>query len=172
MKLRLAPLLIVAASLFVGAEETAIAGLEATASMASASVGPAAGLKRTIRLPALDFEFDLLAFCPEEQRPLSVSASIADTRQSFEVRAVDGQHHASALVTVPAAQIAPVVTENFCMDGDPQSLQSLHLAGTLTAQISLRCGAEEAQSAYFLSVPLDVRLVCEDPTQVAPLTDK
>lgn len=172
MKLRLTPLLIVAGSLLASAEETGTAGLKASASMANASIAPAARQKRTIQLPALDFEFDLLASCPEGQQPLSVSASIADTRQRLELRAVNGKHQANAVVTVPAAQIAPVVTQGFCSAEDPATLRSLDIAGTLTAQISLRCGAEDAQSAYFLSLPLDVRLVCEDATQVESLTDK
>jgi len=172
MKLHLAPLLIICTALAADAEETAIAGIDASATTASASIRPAPGQKRTIKLPTLDYELSLSAFCPEGQLPLTTSASVADTRQHFEFSEADEGNYASAKLTVPAAQIAPVVTDNFCSTGEQQSLKMLELTGVLTAQISLRCGVEEAQSAYFLNLPLNVRLVCEDESQVEPLTDK
>jgi len=172
MKMRFAPLFVICGTLAAAAEEITVTGIEAIATTATASVRPAPGPKRTIVLPSLDYELSLSAFCPEGQLPVSTSASIADTRRKFEFGEANGEKQASTRLTVPAAQIAPVVTDNFCSAGEQQSLQTLEVTGVLTAQISLRCGVEEAQSAYFLNLPLSVQLVCEDESQVESLTDK
>ncbi len=131
-------------------------------STAIVPVAPETLDKRRIMLPSLDYAFAIRANCPEPGRASSVSISIADTRQRFDLQESDSGL-LDADFSIPAEQLAPLVTDGFCVAGDAASEAPLVVRGALTSQASVLCTSGDEQSLYFASEPLAVKLICEPP---------
>lgn len=130
---------------------------------AVAPIQPFAEGHRIVRLPALDFQFDIQASCGAGKAVKSVSISVADTRKSLDGADIAEGASVNAVVSLPARQIAPVVVDKFCpataVGGD-----SLLIRDAITAHVSLRCASEDGDSIIYSSESLDVTLVCgSDP---------
>jgi len=140
------------------------AKLAAYASEARAEISPR-DERRTIRLPQLDFpvraEFD----CPDDALAESVTIGIADAYQRYAPNEDDASF--DAVITVPANQIAPIATGEFCADSEIVG-EDLLLSGVATAQLSLRCVAEDGQFVSFASLELPLRLVCRSDADQEP----
>jgi hypothetical protein len=129
-----------------------------------------------IRLPTLEFTFEIAANCSVLFSPQSVSLNIADSRETISI---DGSAGSVADVqlslNVPAKQLAPLVVENFCVapatvdsqDGDGKHNFSndgnMIARSVLSAQAALLCVYEDKQEMVYQSSPLDIALVCAAP---------
>ncbi len=145
------------------AESAANEGLAIIASAATARVSAGTSGRRTLRLPGLDFRFQIRIACPGTANPQSLSMTIADTHRNLGAEELTAETNvAHARVRIPASQIAPVAVEGFCAaDAPSANVQPLTLPSLLSASASLRCGDDENSSIRYDSVPLDVVLVCD-----------
>jgi hypothetical protein len=115
-----------------------------------------------VRLPALEFEFGILADCGPDRVATSVSISVADTRTTLTGDELLADGPIVAAIRLPAQQLSPVAVDGFCSetaadDGANQVL--IHDAAT--AHVSLRCANETGESITYASKSLDVTLVCD-----------
>ena len=114
--------------------------------------------RRAIRLPQLDFPVRAKFNCADEAVAESLTISIADAYERYAPD--DDADSLETVITVPANQIAPIAAGNFCANGDG-GREELLVSGVATAQLSLRCVAEENRSVSFASLNLRLRLVCK-----------
>ena len=121
--------------------------------------------RQLIRLPQLEFPLRISAHCGRGGVLQSLSISVADTRQTISGEDYPADDTFATTVSVSPRQIAPIAVEEFCTVDYPVG-ESRLLETALTAQISLRCALEEAQSVIFAAEPLDVKLVCSDKEPV------
>jgi hypothetical protein len=139
--------------------------------------GPGRG---SLRLPALEYQFEVLARCAEGFSPESLSLSAADTRVSLTSDIIDHKGTTEVRLRIPADQIAPVVVEDFCVassDDTPVSDQQITdrseegdritIAAMLSVSGSLLCKNDEEGLMTYVSLPLDVTLVCERQNETA-----
>lgn len=124
------------------------------------------GGRQLVRLPDLDFRLSIDAQCDADQRPVSLSVSIADTRTTLlEERLADATDIAVNL-SVPASQVAPIPVDNFCAVDSPAAPE-LVVRDALIAHFSLRCLSEEGESITYATRPLPVALTCDSADQGA-----
>lgn len=140
------------------------AELAAYASEARAEIA-ARKENRAISLPRLDFSVRAEFDCPDDAVAESVTISIADAYQRYAPNEDDAS--LDAVITVPANQIAPITTSDFCANGNNDE-EELLLAGVATAQLSLRCVAQSGRSLSFASLQLPLRLVCKGASDQDP----
>jgi hypothetical protein len=126
-----------------------------------------------VRLPTLEFTFEIAASCSGLFSPQSVSLNIADSRESISIDETAGRVAEVQLgLNVPAKQLAPLVVENFCtapVSDDNQDDARQHnfsnggnmiVRSVLSVQAALLCVNEDKQEMVYQSRPLDITLVC------------
>lgn len=112
-----------------------------------------------MRLPSLNYRFDLATKCPIDLEPKSISLSVADTRKSLAEADFTGNQAISVPMTIPASQIGPVAVDGFCVAdaGD----ETLRIPAVLSVQASLLCANDEKSQMIYASTSLDVTLSCK-----------
>lgn len=141
----------------------AAAELLVDAGPATASIEPQGDGRRLVRLPALEFRFDIRAECDPARELTSVSISVADTRKTLGAADLPDAVPVAASIELPARQIAPVAVDDFCPETQGES-SSLLIQDVVTAQLSLRCAGPDGDSMTYVSRPLAVTLLCSvDP---------
>lgn len=148
--------------------------LQVSTTAATVAIAPRKNRRNTLRLPAIDYVFQLSTHCAEPFSAGSVSLTIADSRQSLNAKQLQDENMSSELrVTVPANQIAPVSVAGFCVDqslwdedataAEGRDAHSLTLPAALSVNASLLCIRENGsdQEIVYTSAPLDVTLICE-----------
>jgi len=116
-----------------------------------------------IRLPAVDFQFDVRPICDKGLKPRSLSLNIADTRVVLADDKFDGDSAISVSMRIPANQIAPIALKDFCAApaaAEAMSSRIRHISGILSVQASLRCESLETSQVLYASKALDVALSC------------
>lgn len=121
-----------------------------------------------LRLPTLDYKFELDARCASGLMPVSISLSVADTRKSLSRSDMSVDVPTATSLAVPAAQIGPVAVAGFCVVPDEESVpteepESLEIKSVVSAQVSLLCASETEKQMTYVSKSLDVTLLCEIP---------
>ena len=146
--------------------------LEIRANAPTVEVSPRIAARNYLRLPTLEFTFQLTAECGGSFAPSAVSLSIADSRKSLSADQL-GEAGASTELTVkvPAKQLAPLAIENFCVrpaeaagtPRPPKNSGNMRMAvpAALSAQASLLCVNDETEEIVYTSSPLDINLICK-----------
>ena len=121
---------------------------------------PRAARLELVNLPAVAFALRAAIECKGE--PVSVTLSVADTFTTIGRDELLDKRAAEATVEVPAAQLALVSDNAFCIAEEQEQATSdeLLLPGFTTAHASLRCTNDDVESLHFASAPLQVRLSC------------
>ncbi len=121
-----------------------------------------------VRLPTLEYKFDIRTKCSDERLPVSLSLNVADTRKSLPADKIVSDGPTEVSLRIPAGQIAPLVIEDFCVvqdegddDGMSEAQTQITIPAALSAQASLLCEGDEDKAMTYVSRPLDVLLVCE-----------
>lgn len=147
------------------------------------TVKPHEAGRRALSLPTLEYRFDIATECDGDRTPKSLSINIADTRLALSAAKLADDARQEITLTVPAAQIAPIVVNDFCViedapgDDDPDPAFGLEVArgaavdaplrttlsAALSAQVSLLCGNETERNMTYVTRPLGVTLSCERP---------
>ena len=122
-------------------------------------VGRRSAGRNFMRLPSLEYQFDLTANCPAGLTVTSISLSIADTRKSLATNDISSDETTVLKMTIPASQIGPIAVDGFCVAPDEQG--TIRLPAVLSVQASLLCANEEARQMIYMSRPLDVMLSCK-----------
>ena len=144
--------------------------LSVSASAPTVSVAPRNAGRSFLRLPGLEYSFELKARCTGGRRPAAVSLSVADSRKSLTREELRDGGRATVNLKIPPAQIAPLPVADFCVietEGgetaiNPSNAQ-LAISSALSAQGSLLCEGENEQAMTYVSKALDVLLTCETP---------
>ena len=125
-----------------------------------------------VRLPTLEFTFEIQTYCSASRSPESLSLSVADTHKSLSGEQITSDGPTEISLQIPANQLAPLVIEDFCVlqveeNGDrPRTVPTqITIPAALSAQISLLCEGDEDKAITYVSRALDVSLVCEWPTE-------
>ena len=113
--------------------------------------------RRLARLPALEFRLHADYDCADRGDVASISFSIADAHQRHVPE--PDQSSVAAVITVPANQIAPVATGEFC--GADANGGELLLDDVATAHVALFCRADDRTSVRYASLGLPLRLKCD-----------
>jgi hypothetical protein len=116
-----------------------------------------------MRLPTVDYLFDIRPICSAGMLPRSLSLSIADTRVVLTGDKFNGEAAISVSVRVPADQIAPIALKDFCAApaaAEAMASRTIHIPGILSVQASLRCENVETSEVVYASRALDVALSC------------
>ncbi|HEX9852960.1 MAG TPA: hypothetical protein VGA68_08090 [Woeseiaceae bacterium] len=137
-----------------------------------AKVSPRSRERSPLQLPDLEYQFRIDAVCKSGLSPASLSLAVADTRRNFNAEQIAAGALNDVRLLVPAAQIAPVVIQNFCVaegdDVDSASAAShLTVPSALSAQASLLCLGQADHAMRYASVNLDVLLVCDSVAEAA-----
>lgn len=140
--------------------------LEVEAVAANVAVAPGDVRRDSLRLPALEYVFDLTTRCAEPFEPVSVSLTVADTRRTIDTEDLQAGGDAGEFrLTVPANQLSPVPVVGFCVADDARAGESttgeMLLRATLSVGASLICASGDTQEITYASAPLDVRVRCE-----------
>ncbi len=121
-----------------------------------------------VRLPTLEYKFEIRAHCSDSRSPALLSLNVADTRKSLAARQIVSDGPTEISLRIPASQIAPLVIEDFCVvqpgeNGDRNSAAPSQIAipSVLSAQVSLLCEGDEDQAITYVSRTLDVSLRCD-----------
>lgn len=125
--------------------------------------------RSSLRLPSLQYSFSFDANCVNDQEPVSLQLSVADTRKTLRGDDIGTNSRTTISLNIPARQIAPVVVQGFCEKSDAQEkenpgvdkVRKLTISAALSAQASLRCASESDAQTLYVSKPLDVTLTCE-----------
>ena len=132
-------------------------------------VAPRTPGRNFVRLPTLEYTFEIYTQCADSRSPESLSINIADTRKSLQARQIAGDRPTEISLKVPATQIAPLVVEDFCILPDQEDGESMTelqtqitILAALPAQASLLCGGDEDKAMTYVSKTLDVSLVCQE----------
>lgn len=171
----LVPLLLVISTPGQG-ESTADSSFAVAANTPVASIQPRQGNGKFIRLPTLEYTFEIRARCKLNRKPASLLLSVADTRKSLDAGDISWEPPVELTLRIPAEQIGPIAVEEFCHadDDDIASKDNiknqLTIRAALSAHASLRCESESDQHVNYVSKTLDVNLVCERPDQ--PTSDE
>ena len=121
-----------------------------------------------VRLPTLEYKFEIRAHCSDSRSPALLSLNVADTRKSLAAGQIISDGPTEISLRIPASQIAPLVIEDFCVvqpgaNGDRNSAAHSQIAipAVLSAQVSLLCEGDEDQAITYVSRALDVSLRCD-----------
>lgn len=124
-----------------------------------------------VRLPTLEYTFEIHTYCSASRSPQSLSLNVADTRKSLSGDQIVSNGPTEIRLQIPASQLAPLVIEDFCVlqveenDDRPGTLPTkITIPAALSAQISLLCEGDEDKAITYVSRALDVSLLCEWPT--------
>jgi len=167
---RLVPLLLLI-STTGNSEAVPDSSLVIVADTPTASIQPRQTNRKFIRLPSLEYVFEIRAHCLLNSNPTSLLLSVADTRKSLHATDISSGSPIEVALRIPAAQIGPIAVEDFChiadepVAGNNTTTDELTISAALSAHISLRCESESDQKVTYVSRPLDVNLICERPDQ-------
>ncbi len=164
MRFDFASFLVVALAVLPSTSIGNAARISAAFSTATVSVSPAIEVRRQIDLPALEYDFSIHVQCEAPAQAARLSVSVADTRKRIDLADAESSGSVDESLLIPADQLAPVVTDGFCVDGDEASRASLLVKGVLTSSLSLRCSNQRDDTIYFASESLAVRLECAEST--------
>lgn len=123
-----------------------------------------------LRLPTLEYRFEIHVQCSDSRAPESLSLNVADTRKSLAADRIVTDGPTEISLRIPARQIAPLVVEDFCVAPDEddddaaseaRSQSRITIPAALSAQASLLCAGGEDQAMTYVSTALDVSLVCD-----------
>jgi len=124
-----------------------------------------------MRLPSLDFKFEMEARCAAGLAPKAMSLSIADTRTSLNAEKISAEPITSITLRIPAPQIGPVAVNGFCIDAEESNERdSLTLSSVLSLQASLLCANDADSRMIYASKSLDVTLLCTIPQDAQSAT--
>lgn len=166
----LVPLLLVISTPGQG-ESTPDSSLTVVANIPVALIQPRRGNGKFIRLPTLEYSFEIRARCKLNRKPTSLLLSIADTRKSLDAADISWEPPVELTLRIPAEQIGPIAVEDFChaanedIASNDNTKNQLTIYAALSAHASLRCESESDQHVNYVSKTLDVNLVCERPDQ-------
>jgi hypothetical protein len=131
---------------------------------ATVDIEPRPAESRIINLPGIEFSMHIRPRCDDDMQTESVSISIADTRVNFGPEVLLDQDTVDASIRIPGKQIAPLAIENFCIAGDNENATThLRVHDVLSAQVSLKCIADDRQLISYQTTALDVLLSCKSP---------
>lgn len=140
------------------------------ADMPVVAIGKQSAGRTFLRLPAIEYQFDLAANCPVGLTAETISISVADTRKSLATADISGKETTVVKMVVPAAQIGPVAVAGFCVAEDDQ--ETFRIPAVLSLQASLLCANEEVRQMIYASRSLDVTLSCriteQNPAESIP----
>lgn len=139
--------------------------IEIIADVPSIAVAPRRPGPITMRLPSLTYLLTLTADCDENWQPDSVSINVADSRTSLTADELRRGESLQFELRVPSNQISPLRLEKFCVTNgqtDTASPNRITIPSVLSAQASLRCATESAETIRYVTVPLDISLECLD----------
>ncbi len=121
-----------------------------------------------VRLPTLEYTFEIQTQCTESRSPRSLSLNVADTRKWLAADEIVIDGPTEIRLRIPASQIAPLVIEDFCVvpgaedgEGNSDPTAQITIPAALSAQASLLCEGDEDKVMTYVSRPLDISLVCE-----------
>ena len=121
-----------------------------------------------VRLPTLEYKFEIQTQCTESRSPGSLSLNVADTRKWLAADEIVIDGPTEIRLRIPASQIAPLVIEDFCVvpgaedgEGNSDPTAQITIPAALSAQASLLCEGDEDKVMTYVSRPLDISLVCE-----------
>jgi hypothetical protein len=144
--------------------------LSVAASSPTVSVAPRNPGRNFLRLPTLEYVFEVLVKCSDGRSPKSLSLNVADSRRSLLAEQIVDDGPTEISLNIPASQIAPLVVEDFCVaaieeNGEAASdaQTQISIPSALSAQASLLCEGEDDKTMTYVSRTLDVSLVCERP---------
>ena len=148
------------------------ARLSVEAPPAIVQVRPQSEGRRLVRLPGLEYELDVEAYCGEGAESQSVSISVNDTRLTLDSQQLAERAGSTIRLAVPARQVAPVAIDGFCKIDDETTQQGgLLIRDAVTAHASLRCSNEETEWITYASRGLDVTLQCDVPETNQSVTE-
>ena len=164
--MRLCSLLALLSAVAVSAADPeAVHSLAISADVPVVAVAPRRAGRFATHLPSLTYALTLTVGCAEDWRPHSVSISVADSKVSFAADKLQGTGAVEFELRIPSSQIAPVRIENFCVavETGVSQQETLTISDVLSAQGSLRCATDSAQTIRYVTRPLDVTLECDTP---------
>jgi hypothetical protein len=145
--------------------------LSVAANAPTVNLAPRNPGRNFVRLPTLEYRFEIHTQCSDSRSPESLSLNVADTRKSLRADKIAEDGPTEISLRIPASQIAPLVVEDFCIvppeAGGEQMMEApaqITIPAALSAQASLLCASDEGQAMTYVSRALDVSLVC-DPQQ-------
>lgn len=133
--------------------------LEARVSTASTTVAPLVEERRMLLPGNLEYEIEIIMQCGELSDPQSLSLGVADTRNFIDLTEADDKSTLVSTFIVPGAQLAPIVTQGYCVEDRKETHTTMRVDDVLTLQLSLRCSD---QSIHYLSQPLGVSIDCAE----------
>lgn len=167
---RLVPLAILVAFTIPGSAQGKDS-LSVTANSPTVPVAPRDPDRNFLRLPALEYVFQIRANCSEGKLPKSLSLNVADSRKSLAAEQIVSDGPTEFSLQIPASQIAPLVIEDFCVaaadgGGNPanDAQTQIFISSALSAQASLLCESDDDKTMIYVSRTLDVSIVCEGST--------
>lgn len=172
MQSKYLPLLIVSLLPLGNAHSDKLHQLTGDAQTATVEISPQPAGRRLITLPELEFQVHVDAICRGNSSAESLSISIADTIETHYVSTSNvkksGDLVVDTTIKVTTGQLAPIPIDGFCTSdkddanaAETIATQELLFPAAFAATISLRCSTGSSQSVDYVSVPLDIRLVCK-----------
>lgn len=131
--------------------------LEARVSTASTTVAPLVEEKRMLLPGDLEYAIEVIMQCGELGDPQSLSLGVADTRNFIDLTEAGDTSTLVSTLMVPGAQLAPIVTQGYCVADRIETHTTMRVNDILTLQLSMRCSD---QSIHYLSQPLGVSIDC------------
>ena len=142
--------------------------LSVAADAPAVPLSPRSPGRHFVRLPTLEYRFEIQTHCSDSRSPGSLSLAVADTRASLAADEIISDGPTEISLRIPASQIAPLVIEDFCVtrteeNGDMvgEASTQITITSALSAQASLLCEGDEDKVMTYVSRPLDVSLLCE-----------
>ena len=148
--------------------------LSVAANAPAVNIAPRNPGRNFVRLPTLEYEFEIHSRCTDSRTPESISLNVADTHESLQADKIANDGPTRLSLRIPASQIAPLVVEDFCIvsgeddddaasDARSRSLSQsqITIPAALSAQASLLCANGDDKAMTYVSRTLDVSLVCE-----------
>ena len=121
----------------------------------------------SVRLPSVEYVFEIRPQCADPFDAGSVSLTVADSRRTLSADDLEQDAASEIRLTVPSGQIAPVPLSDFCIaqeSADAPTMTdgatALTIPAALSASASLLCVSDSEQTMTYASASLDVELVC------------
>jgi hypothetical protein len=137
---------------------------------ATVSIQPQPPGRNFLRLPSIEFSFDIELVCHDDRTAGSLSLTVADTREFLGADEIASSELEGIVVLVPEKQLAPLAVDNFCVQDTTVAAtrrreERIVVPDVLSAHASLLCAAEDSQTMTYVSRPLDIVLTCERPAE-------
>ncbi len=166
------PVLLAVCLSVTGGTASAAGVLTVHANEASTQIQPRGQGQQLSKLPPLDVSIVAEFNCAAGTDAESITVSIADTHRHYGREEIADATTFEASLRLPASQIAPISSADFCVLGTPSDEKGLLVPGVASAQVSLRCRDESTLTAHFASVPLPLRLFCATDEYQSSSADK